>query len=146
MCKKKNSNKVFLAGSSQIVLRDLQMDQNEDISVPYDSVSNISSDPHMDRFGFSSGTSLIFMDRRASADKKTQQIVKAHSESITSLDFNNNRQNTVLTSAYDHCLKVWDLRRCDLPVMIYKSMSNPIENARYNPVYDQLLLYSSRQS
>lgn len=97
----------------------------------------------MDRFGFSSANNVIFMDRRTSADKKTLSLPKAHAEAVTSLDFNNNRQNTVLTSAYDHCLKVWDLRRCDLPVMIYKSMSNPIENARYNPVYDQLLVYSS---
>lgn len=143
MCKKKNSNKLFLAGRSELVLRDLQTDQNERISLEFDSLANIASDPHMDRFAFSHQNSIVLLDRRTSSEKPSSLISKAHLETVTSLEFNPSKHNTILSSSFDHCLKVWDLRRSELPVMIYNTNCNPIESARYNPVYDQLLLFSS---
>lgn len=127
-----------------MVLRDLQTDQNETISLEFDSIANLASDPHNDRFACSHQTSIALVDRRASSEKPITLLTKAHQESVTSLEFNPGKHNTLLSSSTDHCVKVWDLRRCELPVMIYNSNCNPLEGARYNPVYDQLLLFSSR--
>lgn len=86
----------------------------------------------------------MIVDKRTSAEKSSTLLEKAHEEVITALEFNPNRQNTVLSSSFDHQMKVWDLRRPDLPILIYCNQSNPIECVRYNPVYDQLVLFSSK--
>lgn len=86
----------------------------------------------------------MLTDLRAASATGSLNIEMAHLEGVNSLEFNPNKNHTLLSSSYDHNLKVWDLRKPELPVLIFTNHSNPIESCHYNPVYDQLLLYSSR--
>jgi WD40 repeat protein len=115
----------------------------EEIQVESPIIGKLASDPHMDRVAFSSHNSIWVIDRRASTEKSVGHIPKAHEEIVTSIDFNPNRQNTILSSSQDRTLKVWDLRRPELPILIHEHPSNPIESVRYNPVYDQLMVFAS---
>lgn len=100
----------------------------------------------MAKVAFSSHRSIIVSDLRTSATNSGLAIEMAHQEAINSLEFNLNKSHTLLSSSFDQHLKVWDLRKPELPVLIFANHSNPIECCRYNPAYDQLLLFSSKLS
>ena len=47
---------------------------------------------------------------------------------------------TLLTCGHDRFIKVWDMRKVDVPVRTIGGHSHWVTCARYNPFHDQLIL------
>lgn len=63
-----------------------------------------------------------------------------HSGEVRSIDYNPNKQYTLVTAGDDGMVKFWDTRRPDAPLLAMAMHSHWAWAVRYNPFHDQLLL------
>lgn len=107
-------------------------------------LGDISVDSYYERYAVANRYDVIILDRRSSSKENLVNKIKdAHADTISSVDFNAQNQNTLMTSSYDMRVKVWDLRKNELPLYVLENSKHQIECARYNPIYDQVVAYST---
>jgi WD40 repeat protein len=61
---------------------------------------------------------------RASSEEKILTLSNCHQEDISSIDFNCNKNHTILTSSFDQNIKVWDVRKPEFPILIIHDSDN----------------------
>ncbi len=74
---------------------------------------------------------------------KTFELSQAHSSTLTHLDYNINKPNTLISSGKDCYLKVWDTRQLQNPLLEVSDHSHWIWCVGYNKFHDQLVITSS---
>ena len=91
----------------------------------------------------SSNRSLKLWDIRSGT---SNSIHMSNISSISSLDVNPNRAHTIATGCKDGRVLIWDLRRCSPngePVQVFDAHNHHVNNVKFNPLRDELILSSS---
>ena len=109
------SKELIIGEAEQAVLWDLETGRQKG-QIPSDPLGGecfaVKRDPHHKSvicIGVEKGFHQV--DLRTSASQSTQPL--AHSDTITDLDYNPNKLNTLATCGRDSVLRFWDLRKTD---------------------------------
>ena len=104
-------------------------------------VSEAAWDPlHADVCAVSAGERLYRADLR---QKKAECIVDEAHPTVTSLQYNPNRQYHILTGGDDGCMRMWDVRHAKQSLRSVQSHDHWVTSAQHNPFHEQLILSSS---
>jgi EARP and GARP complex-interacting protein 1 len=102
-------------------------------------------DPHnVACIAVTAGKSIHILDWRTDTSDSTGTCgfsFLAHRYGVTSLDFNPNKPNTIVTAGQDGLLKFWDLRNAKRPTLTARGgHSHYAWRVQYNPSHDQLVV------
>ncbi|KAI8854468.1 WD40-repeat-containing domain protein [Chytridium lagenaria] len=98
-------------------------------------------DPHASsRFAVGASTDVIGWDIKS--NKQAFQLRNAHEGSVTTIDFNPNKQYFICTGGKDGFVRIWDSRNGKTPVKTLKNHSFWVSSVSFNRFHDQLLLTS----
>lgn len=107
-----------------------------------DSVSVLKFDPFFKRqVSTAVKSSILTFDSRSG--KEAWRVDDAHAPQVRDLDFNPLRPYTFSSGGDDCCVKFWDYRKVDAPLLNLELHSHWVWTVSYNPAYDQLLVSSS---
>lgn len=71
------------------------------------------------------------------------EIANAHEVSVRSIDYNQNRQNYIVSGGDDCMIRIWDTRNSKAPLKELSDHTHWVWNVAFNKYHDQLLLSSS---
>lgn len=99
-------------------------------------------DPHdRNALAATSDSSIQFWDLRTM--QKTNSIERTH---VRSVDYNNKRQNILVTAEEEAGIHVWDLRMPNIPVKDLPGHAHWAWTVQCNPEYDELILSGGTDS
>ena len=110
-------------------------------------VTNGRWNPHhgAKQFAVSVSSNIVSWDTRANCSAFV--LENAHKDTVRDLDFNPNKQYTMLSCGDDCQVKFWDVRELKSPISEIKDEHlHWIWSARFNPFHDQLILSCSSDS
>jgi len=110
-------------------------------------VTNGRWNPHhgAKQFALSVASNIISWDIRSNTSAFV--LENAHKDTVRDLDFNPNKQYTMLSCGDDCMVKFWDIRELKSPISEIKDEHlHWIWSARFNPFHDQLILSCSSDS
>jgi EARP and GARP complex-interacting protein 1 len=102
-------------------------------------------DPHnVACIAVTAGQSIHVLDWRTDTTTSSGTFASsfiAHRYGVTSIDFNPNKPNSIVTAGQDGLLKFWDLRNTKRPTLTARGgHSHYVWRVQYNPSHDQLVV------
>jgi hypothetical protein len=96
---------------------------------------------NQDQVAMDSGNSIIIWD----IEEKEQFTLKGHIDTVTSVDFNPNNPNMLVSGSYDNTIKLWDLRTSRQAVKTFPT-NNKVYSVAFSPTQDELVSVNAANS